>query len=224
MAILLHIDSSGPESMVLLSREGKPIAFRRQEGEREHAAHLNGMISSTLAEAGVGLADVDAFAVCNGPGSYTGLRIGLATAKGFCYALEKPIILHNRLFLMLEEAAASYPEKKNYAAVLPARNGEYFASVRRDRETLAATHILTSDLEKIFQEHRDESWAVIGGLEEDLLKWNMASGFDFLPRTAPNPEIWARLTEIDFFYGAFSDLAYSEPDYLKPAFITARKG
>lgn len=209
--------------MVLLSREGKVEALRRQEGEREHAGHINGMISATLADAGVGLSDVDAFVVCNGPGSYTGLRIGLATAKGFCFALDKPLILHNRLFLLLEEAASGHPGAGHFAAVLPARNGEYFASIRHVQDLVGPTHMLTADLEKNFKDHRDGSWVICGSLGDDLSSWEQAAGFNFLPRTAPDPEIWAKIADSDFAKSAFADLAYSEPDYLKPAFILARK-
>lgn len=223
MAILLHLDSSGPVSLVLLSRDGKLLSLRRQEGEREHAGNLNGMISATLAEAGVGLSDVDAFVVCNGPGSYTGLRIALATAKGFCYALEKPLILQNKLWLLLQEAQGSHPDMDRYAAILPARSGEYFFSIRRQNETLAPTHIITPDLEKLFQENTEENILIIGSLSDDLQYLILDSNVIFKSTVDPNPEVWAETAQLAYDEKAFADLAYAEPEYLKPAFITARK-
>lgn len=223
MAILLHLDSSGPTGLVMLSREGKVLAIRRQEGEREHAAHLNGMISATLAEAGVGLSDVDAFVVCNGPGSYTGLRIALATAKGFCYTLEKPLILQNKLWLLLEEAQRKHPDMDRYAAILPARSGEYFFSQRRQNETIAPGHILTPELEISIQKHSDENILISGALHDDLQYLIQNPNVIFNPTKDPDPETWAEAGHLAFERGEHSDLAYSEPEYLKPAFITIRK-
>src|SRR6476661_7599128 len=127
MAYILHIDTSSNTGIAMLAKDGVPVSTRLHDNSREHAAVINGMVAEVLTEAGVVLNDIAAVAVCNGPGSYTGLRIGLATAKGYCYAAGKPLLLNNRLQLMIEEAKAQSAGAGTYVALIPARNGEYYA-------------------------------------------------------------------------------------------------
>jgi tRNA threonylcarbamoyladenosine biosynthesis protein TsaB len=109
----------------MLAVDGKPVSSVSTEVERDHAGKVNNLVAAILEEANCTLNDVHAIAVCNGPGSYTGLRIGLATAKGYCYALNKPLILHSRLHLMLRELAQHTGNNvENMLAILPARSGE----------------------------------------------------------------------------------------------------
>ena len=93
MALLLSFDTSTPHLAVVLSEDGAGIASRVQDdGRLSHAEKLNVLIDEVLREAGVALSAVNAIGVGAGPGSYTGLRIGLSAAKGLCFALDIPLM------------------------------------------------------------------------------------------------------------------------------------
>lgn len=214
---ILHIDTSGPVAVAMLAADGKPVSHKISETERDHAGKINYLIADVLEEAGIGLSDLSAVAVCNGPGSYTGLRIGLATSKGYCYVLEKPLILHNRLSLMLKELV-ELTQEENRIALIPARSGEYYAAASGEVD-FPPQHIMTTDLIQ-----RISGWSapysIIGKWEADLSLLNpiYASPHDLL-----NVSAWAKATYEAFSAGHFADVAYAEPEYLKSAFITASR-
>ena len=92
MSLVLNIDTSVESGSVSLSRKGSLLKFRANENQREHASWLHLAIREMMEEAKLQMQELNAVAVSNGPGSYTGLRIGLATAKGLCFALQIPLI------------------------------------------------------------------------------------------------------------------------------------
>lgn len=77
---------------VAISKDGELMAIKEQGGAYSHAENLNNFIAEVVEKAGITLNDIDVIAVSKGPGSYTGLRIGVSTAKGLCYSLNKPLI------------------------------------------------------------------------------------------------------------------------------------
>lgn len=100
MALILNIDSSGKEGLVALARDGVCLHKLINNEPMQHAAFLQPAIRQVFSETGISYNQVDAVAVCNGPGSYTGLRVGLASAKGLCFAWSKPLITLNSLYIM----------------------------------------------------------------------------------------------------------------------------
>src|SRR6218665_1742625 len=85
MALILHIDTAGDTAFVSLAKDGILLAAVYNEHRNDHASFLQPAIQNMLAQQ-LNLGQLDAIAVNNGPGSYTGLRVGLSSAKGFCYA------------------------------------------------------------------------------------------------------------------------------------------
>lgn len=146
MAYILHIDTSAQHCHVAVSSSGNLVSEKISVDTNNHATILNHMMEEVLVEAGhLSLQDLDAVDVMAGPGSYTGLRIGLATAKALCYALDKPLLLSNKLTLLafqdkeyIATANAAY-----IGAILPARKGEYFVSVYHADQTpvIASGHM-----------------------------------------------------------------------------------
>lgn len=212
MSNLLYIDTSGKTALVALSRNGMVAASRSHDDAREQAALLNGMIDAVMQESATVLSDVAAICVCAGPGSYTGLRVGLSTAKGLAYALDKPLML----FSTLELLALAQRGKTAVDIILKAREGEYFYA-RYDREGEALSlpqHVFGDDLV------RSDSEALlitdVAGLagEQDIL---LGEG------TALSLPHWIKAAEERFAAGSFDDLAYSEPFYLKAAYTTQSK-
>ena len=98
MSKILQIDTANSLAAVSLSNEGKLLAVLESEDQKNHASFLQTAIQKILQEQQMNLNELDAVAVVAGPGSYTGLRVGLASAKGICYAIQKPII---EFFLLL---------------------------------------------------------------------------------------------------------------------------
>ena len=216
--IILHIDTSWPVGMVMLSRDGRPVAVQVSAEERDHATRLNELIEAVLAEAGVKPDQLSAIAVCNGPGSYTGLRIGLATAKGLCFVLGCELILHNRLALMLEEG----DEAQTKLAILPARKGEYYAALRVEKGGFSPQHIMTGDLLN-FLSNITELSLIVGNPGDDLNVLHENPNVLFKPYTSINTMIWAETAATAFKSGNVCDVAYAEPEYLKAAYVTKPK-
>ncbi|PQJ11779.1 tRNA (adenosine(37)-N6)-threonylcarbamoyltransferase complex dimerization subunit type 1 TsaB [Flavipsychrobacter stenotrophus] len=149
MKYLLHIDTSGDTSSVSLALDGQLICTRLNSESRNHASAINIMIDAVLAEAGIIMTQLSGIVVCAGPGSYTGLRIGVATAKGLCYALNIPLLLDNKLTLLAYQAYRQLGTKyKMYVPLLLAREREYFISCFDNgfQNTVIAKHIMESEL------------------------------------------------------------------------------
>ena len=92
MALILNIETATKSCSVAIGKDGETVASAEIHGLQSHASNLTLLIEKCLNKIGKKLTDLDAVAVSEGPGSYTGLRIGLSTAKGICYTLEKPMI------------------------------------------------------------------------------------------------------------------------------------
>lgn len=97
MALILNIDTATSYAGVCISKDQKVLASQSHQNQKDHAAFLQPAIEAIMKEANCNLKDIDAVAVTGGPGSYTGIRVGLASAKGICYALNKPLIIVNTL-------------------------------------------------------------------------------------------------------------------------------
>jgi len=92
MSLILNIDTSSETAFVCLSENGVVKYTLKNENQKDHAGFLHIAIKQLMEASSFSLNNLDAIAVANGPGSYTGLRVGMATAKGLCYALNKPFI------------------------------------------------------------------------------------------------------------------------------------
>ena len=100
MPLILNIDTATEFASICLSRDAVVIGFEENKEQKNHASFLQPSIKKLMEISEWDLSDIDAISVTNGPGSYTGLRVGLASAKGLCFALNKPLILLNTLEVM----------------------------------------------------------------------------------------------------------------------------
>ncbi len=148
MALILLIDTAGEPGCVALSANENVLAQQSLPEARRQAALLQPTIAAVCAAAGKKITDLEAIAVVSGPGSYTGLRVGLAAAKGLCFALDIPLIMPDRLRL-LSLSAATETEKQEVWVLLPARAGEWFAGCYAGKACLVAPrHWEEADLKK----------------------------------------------------------------------------
>lgn len=214
MPNLLYIDTSASKATVALSQEGRISAVHTHDNANEQAAVLNNMINNVLEEASCNLDQVDALCVCAGPGSYTGLRVGLSTAKGIAYVKDIPLMLFNRLDLI---AWGQQGIQVPFAIALKARNGEYFFAVYTDKgeATTQPQHLFEQDLapyitQGLFFITDDIDFATP---HKEMIDANHSL----------NMEQWIARAERRFSLNQFDNLAYSEPFYLKAAYTTQSK-
>jgi tRNA threonylcarbamoyladenosine biosynthesis protein TsaB len=99
MSLILLIDTALESASVALCEDGLAVAVKTNSSQSDHAAWVHTAINGLFSETGHELRQLSAVAVTSGPGSYTGLRVGMATAKGLCYALENPFITETTLYL-----------------------------------------------------------------------------------------------------------------------------
>lgn len=142
MALLLNIETATRNCSVALSKDGKAISVKEIAGEGYlHAEKLHLFIEDVVKDAGYTINDIDGVAVSMGPGSYTGLRIGVSAAKGLCYALNIPLIAIDTLEVMARQIVV---ENAIIVPMVDARrmevyNAAYDSSYHKIRETKAET-------------------------------------------------------------------------------------
>jgi tRNA threonylcarbamoyladenosine biosynthesis protein TsaB len=127
MAVILNIDTALDTASVCLTRNGEQLGLLANERQKDHAAWLHTAVRDLLKAQSIDTAQLSAVAVSIGPGSYTGLRIGLSAAKGLCYALGIPLITVGTLEVIA--AAAKEDETDLICPLIDARRMEVFAAV-----------------------------------------------------------------------------------------------
>lgn len=123
--MILHIDTATARGSVALSEGEKVLSFMENPEQRDHAS----MIPVYIKEMNIRPEELDAIAVSAGPGSYTGLRVGVATAKGLCYTWEKPLIAISTLQMMACGMQQQQPAYEQYIPMIDARRMEVFTAV-----------------------------------------------------------------------------------------------
>ncbi len=147
--MILTIDCSSSTAFISLSQNGKTLFTKENSVQKDHAGFLHVAIKSLMEDAAISFNELLAIAVVAGPGSYTGVRIGMATAKGLCFAASKPLIYMSALEIL---ALACFRKVKDEAAlyipIIDARRMEVFtATYNAGQEELIApgSHILTEE-------------------------------------------------------------------------------
>lgn len=132
MPKILCIETATEVCSVAISSQGKLLALEENHDGNAHASQLHLLVQKVLDSAGITLQDLDAVAVSKGPGSYTGLRVGVSTAKGYCYALGIPLIAINTLESLLRGQGLGEREQSTktlYVPMLDARRMEVYCAV-----------------------------------------------------------------------------------------------
>lgn len=229
MAIILNIDTAIDTGSVCISNDGNSMSIRSNDKQHDHAAWIHNAIQEVVEEAGITIKDLDAVAVSNGPGSYTGLRIGLATAKGLCFALDIPLILLGTLQVMV---AAVIRRRKTeiidpaalFCPMIDARRMEsYFAVYDQDlnEKVNPAAVIPGPDFLSEFLKKRKLIFFGNGSMKySDLITHGNAI---FLGDFKYGAEDMILLADGAFRQNEFADKAYSEPFYIKDFYTPGRK-
>jgi tRNA threonylcarbamoyladenosine biosynthesis protein TsaB len=200
-----------------LSRDGKLISIREVDEPNKHAELLTVFCDEVVKEGNISFAELDAVAVSKGPGSYTGLRIGVSAAKGICYALDKPLIAIGTLEAMASGMKAEAQPGELLCPMLDARRMEVYCAIY-DHEgneiEPVAPHILDENSFSVLLAERRIIFSGDGmpKAKEMLGKFPNAVFTNAGNCSAKHLMIPA---EKKFLAKAFEDLAYFEPFYLK---------
>ncbi|MBT8313775.1 MAG: tRNA (adenosine(37)-N6)-threonylcarbamoyltransferase complex dimerization subunit type 1 TsaB [Maribacter sp.] len=215
MALILNLETATTNCSVSLAKDGDIIAIKEHDTPNySHSEQLHVFIQEVLKRASLTMTHLDAVAVSMGPGSYTGLRIGVSAAKGLCFALGIPLISVPTLISMAEQVRNS--EADYVIPVLDARRMEVYSvvldnSLAEIRETRA--EIIGKDS---FQEYRANGKVLLVGSGAEKCK-NLIENQQFLFNTGiiPSAREMGRLSFEKYKAGDFEDVAYFEPYYLK---------
>jgi tRNA threonylcarbamoyladenosine biosynthesis protein TsaB len=228
--LLLSLETSSPVCSVALHRidDGTLIGQSELRLEKSHSTHLTVLVQQLLENTGFTTADLGAVAVSDGPGSYTGLRIGGAAAKGLCFALDIPLIAISTLRALAWQVSqnTASPEQYRYCPMLDARRMEVYAAIytHEGKEVLAPTPLILDP--STLSEQLAQGWVLYFG--------NGAAKFEPLVAGQPNAGFLAGIQPSAVAVGAlaveafrrqeFQDVAYYEPFYLKEVYTTTPKG
>jgi tRNA threonylcarbamoyladenosine biosynthesis protein TsaB len=212
MCLILNIDASGNNMFVGLSKNGALIAQESIEEKKNHASFLNVFVAKVMQTAGYNMAQLQAVAVMIGPGSYTGLRIALAAAKGFCFALDIPLISVNHFEMM-------------QAAIIPQNSNKYFIGY----EPMLGEIILCAFDNGLQQPYVSQLQHVPQEIKDNSLYCNTLSqqaiasiGQNYIA-TNINDTIWCNIAYEKYKKNLFENLVEIIPLYIKPTYINVKK-
>tara|TARA_R110000868_G_scaffold45595_2_gene151167 strand:- start:4030 stop:4701 length:672 start_codon:yes stop_codon:yes gene_type:complete len=222
MAILLNLETATTNCSVSVAKDGELVLLKELDSANySHAEQLHVFIEDVLKEASISLDQINGIAVSKGPGSYTGLRIGVSAAKGLCFSLDVPLISVPTL-----ESMAQQSKKSNYNFIIPvldARRMEVYSTVfdtdlNEIRETKA--EIIN---EESFLEFAEKGTVLILGSGAEKCKEVLKNkNFNFDTSSVPSAKEMAILSYKKFKENDFENIAYFEPYYLKD-FILQKK-
>jgi tRNA threonylcarbamoyladenosine biosynthesis protein TsaB len=220
MALILNIDTAVETASVCLSENAELLQSFINDNRKDHASWLHPVIEKIIIEGEKKISTIDAIAVTIGPGSYTGLRIGLSAAKGLCYALNIPLITINTLLVM------AYADKNTEGDLLcpmiDARRNEVFTAIYNKplEEVVKPSAMLIHErsFSDMFESHR----IIFSGNGSQKLKSVINHPNAFFSDTIMTAADMTYLSESYFQKRDFADIAYAEPLYLKEFYSPAR--
>lgn len=213
MELILCIETATKSCSVSLSQNGKTLqTIELVSDQYSHSEKLTLFIEQILKNQQKSFSDLDAVAVSKGPGSYTGLRIGVSTAKGICYAIDKPLISISTLETMAYDMSLQYPEAI-YCPMLDARRMEVYCAFYGNIESDIEAKVLDQNS---FKEELDKHSIIFFGDGSDKFKEIIDHpNAKFVDSVFPSATNMGVLAQLAFQNKKFEDVAYFEPFYLK---------
>lgn len=220
MALILNIDTALETASVCLAIDGFPLEILENHEQRDHAAWLHIAIENLLRSSQKKITQLEAVAVSNGPGSYTGLRIGLSAAKGFCYSLSIPLIT----IPTVESIAFSAKDEPGDLIVplIDARRNEVFTAVYdRQIRVKISTYALIIQPDS-FAPLLAENKIIFCGNAIEKTRKILCHNNAFFSAVKADVRHVSALSEVQYNKKGFADLAYCEPFYIKEFQSTSR--
>jgi len=214
MALVLNIETATTNCSVSLSKDGETLILKEdKDSGYSHAEKLHVYINELFKEANINPKDIDAVAVSKGPGSYTGLRIGVSAAKGLCFALDKPLLAVSTLEILAHQV------KINQGYIVPmldARRLEVYAAVfdaKFEQYRGIKAEILSKETySTLFKENK--VYFIGSGVEKTKTLVTHSNAI-FIEEQLPSANEMAQLSERKYKKSDIEDVAYFEPFYLK---------
>lgn len=231
MALILCIETGTDICSVGIARDGELVSLRESDEGRDHARKVGVFVDELLRESGIAPDDLDAVAVGKGPGSYTGLRIGVSFAKGLCYGLQKPLLAVGSLDALAAVAREDYEagilqiehwEDALLCPMIDARRMEVYAQVFDSKgvaQNDVSAEIIDADSFSTFR-NQGGPFVIFGNGARKCSE--ILDGVQLVD-VAPSARGLARLAQQAFDAGKTEDIAYFEPFYLKDFMITTSK-
>lgn len=226
MSLILGIETSTKICSVAISENGKLLALKEEGGEYSHSEKLTIFIEEVLKKSSKTLKDIDAVAVSKGPGSYTGLRIGVSTAKGLCYALNIPLISVNTLQGMAKGVSeVGIVSTELLAPMIDARRMEVYTALFDENNIIikdvAAEIIDENSFSKYLKTHKIIFFG--DGAEKCAPVLSNHENASFINEGFPSAQYINQIATQKFESNNFEDVAYFEPFYLKDFIATTPK-
>ena len=212
MTYILNIETATKNCSVSLAKNGETILCKEiAEQGYSHAEKLHVFIEEIVKEANVNFSEIKAVAVSKGPGSYTGLRIGVSAAKGLCYALQIPLISIDTMQVLAKKANVD----GLIVPMIDARRMEVYSAIfdkNHNKIKEVEAEILTENSYQDF----DQTIYFVGDCQEKCQTVLVKDNFKFLPEIIfPSANEMSQLSFEKFQNNDFEDVAYFEPFYLK---------
>ena len=222
MSRILCVDTSSFICSVSVFENLSLISSNSTEVEKSHSKFIIQLIDQSLKDANIKINEIDAFAVSMGPGSYTGLRIGVSTIKGLCYSLEKPLISINTLEILSKSA---FNHINNY-------NDFFICPMIDARRMEVFTKMLDNDFNEVEKDKAlildDKSFNDICGSKliyffgdgsNKFQKITNNKNFHFIDNIISSSKHMGELANIKYENNQFENLTTFEPFYIKDFFI-----
>lgn len=217
--LILQLETATTMCSVALSADGELLALKELNERNVHASQITLFIDEVMKKAGKDYKELDAIAVSKGPGSYTGLRIGVSTAKGLCFALDIPLISVNTLEAMASGFMQKYPNTGSASLLCPmidARRMEVYTAIYDAKITRIEPVSAKILDEQTFDKYLEENEVIVFGdgasKSQSLYSTHPNYRFEEFENSAAHLSISALRK---FQSGQIEDLAYFEPFYLK---------
>jgi tRNA threonylcarbamoyladenosine biosynthesis protein TsaB len=214
--LILSIDTSTKVCSIALVNENGLVSEQNFFLEKSHSTLIPSSFDFILSNSGITKNDLKAIALSDGPGSYTGLRIGTSAAKGLCYALDIPLISVNTLYAMAWEANKSNTNGALLVPMLDARRMEVYTMVlNKDLDILEDTQALVID-DDSFLKYKEKEMILFGnGAVKTKKHLEINQNMNWWEHIYTSARSVGEIAQLKFQKEQFEDLAYYEPNYLK---------
>lgn len=220
MTYILNIETATKNCSVSLAKDGQTVLCKEiAEQGYSHAEKLHVFIEEIIKESGITVKDLKAIAISKGPGSYTGLRIGVSTAKGLCYALEIPLIAIDTLQVLAQKVTQ---KDGLIVPMIDARRMEVYSAVF-DSNQKKIVEVQAEVLTENSYADIAETVYFVGDCQEKCQSVLTKVNFVFLPEIVfPSANEMSSISFEKFNNNEFEDVAYFEPFYLKDFMLTKK--
>ena len=224
MPLILNIDTATAVATISIANDDLVLNSVTSNNQKDHAAFLQPAIKDLLKKCDLSVDKLNAVAVTEGPGSYTGLRVSMASAKGLCYALNIPLITINNLEVMALSAINKIKDDTAlYCPMIDARRMEVFAAIYNHtlKQIVKPTAVILND--KLFEDLLKTNKIYFS--ESGSLKFKMMSQNDnaVFINNEIIPGNMAQLSYKNYIKRIFSNVAYASPLYIKEFYTIPSK-